>query len=100
MLSVRDQQGRLRPALWAVALCALLLCLQSQVRAQTGPDSYEQLITRALTEFDARNFAEARALFLQAHALRPTARTLRGIGVTEFELRNYVDSVVQTLRAR
>jgi hypothetical protein len=50
------------------------------------------LIHQALEEYGARNFAEARALFLQAHATYPTARTLRGLGMAEFELRNYTDS--------
>ena len=96
MGSARDHGGQRRLAPWVAALCALLLlCIQSQVRAQTASEAYEGLVTRAVAEFEARNFAEARALFLQAHELRPTARTLRGIGVTEFELRNYVDSVAR-----
>ena len=70
-------------------------CRRRRTRRPPAPEGYEALVTRAVAEFEARNFAEARALFLQAHALQPTARTLRGIGVTEFELRNYVDSVMR-----
>jgi len=51
---------------------------------------YKQLITRALEEFDARNFEEATALLDQAYAVRPTARVLRGLGKVRFEQRQYV----------
>lgn len=43
----------------------------------------------AVHEFEGGHFPEARALFEQAHALYPNARTFRGIGMAEFELRNY-----------
>ena len=57
---------------------------------QTPSDSaYEQLIDRALDAFEKREFSRARALFEQAHARQPSARTLRGLGVTAVELRNY-----------
>lgn len=52
--------------------------------------TYQQVIRDALTEYEAGNWAEARALFEQAHTLRPSARTLRGLGMASFELRNYV----------
>jgi len=52
--------------------------------------TYQHVIRDALSEFDAGNWAEARALFEQAHALRPSARTLRGLGMASFELKNYV----------
>jgi hypothetical protein len=52
--------------------------------------SYDELIREALSEFNLRNFAEARALFERAHALEPNARTLRGLGITAFELKRYV----------
>jgi hypothetical protein len=53
------------------------------------PAGYTQLVERALSEFDAQNYFEARSLFTRAHALYPNARTLRGLGVVEFALRNY-----------
>jgi hypothetical protein len=37
---------------------------------------YATLIEQALGEYDSHNFAEARALLTQAHALYPNARTL------------------------
>src|SRR6185436_3881290 len=50
---------------------------------------YRDVVARAVAEFDGGRWAEARSLFLQAHALWPSARTLRTLGMTSFELRNY-----------
>lgn len=62
---------------------------------EAEPAQYRALINQALEEYEAQNFAEARALMLRAHHLLPSARTLRALGMTEFELRNYVDSVAR-----
>jgi hypothetical protein len=50
------------------------------------------LIGDAVAEYDAGHFQEARALFRQAHEKSPTARTLRGIGMCSFEMRDYVEA--------
>lgn len=50
---------------------------------------YRDVVARAITEFDLGHAAEARALFLRAHALWPSARTRRTLGMTAFELRMY-----------
>jgi hypothetical protein len=57
------------------------------------PARYQELVDRALAESAAGRWEEARATFREAHALFPNARTLRGIGVVAFELRDYVDAV-------
>ncbi|UJR86621.1 hypothetical protein [Sandaracinus amylolyticus] len=57
------------------------------------PTSYAPLIEAAVAEFGAGRFAEARALFRGAHDLYPNARTLRGIGMSSFELRDYPGAV-------
>jgi hypothetical protein len=49
-------------------------------------------VAEAIAEYDRGNSAEARALFLQAHALQPSARTLRTLGMTAFELRDYASA--------
>lgn len=67
------------------------------------PPGYREAIQQALVEHEAHNYAEARALFLRAHELYPSARTLRGLGMMEFELRNYVACISrleQALRSR
>lgn len=66
------------------------------VRAQDvapEPDGYRDAIDQAVEELAAHHYEEARALFVQAHALYPNARTHRGLGFAEFELRNYVQCV-------
>jgi len=50
------------------------------------------LIGDAVAEYEAGHYQEARALFRQAHEKSPTARTLRGIGMASFELRDYVEA--------
>jgi hypothetical protein len=99
----------LRPPRWVLAYplsttllrTALVLVLASLVtvgaRAQESdgaePAEYRPTIERALDEYQLGNFQEARDQFSRAHALFPNARTLRGLGFTAFELRNYVDAV-------
>jgi hypothetical protein len=51
-----------------------------------------RLIADAVAEYDAGRFEEARALFRSAHARSPNARTLRGIGMASFDLRDYVEA--------
>jgi pimeloyl-ACP methyl ester carboxylesterase len=57
--------------------------------------SYGELVRESLSEFSAGDFAEARALFERAHALQPNARTLRGLGITAFELKRCVKAVTE-----
>jgi tetratricopeptide (TPR) repeat protein len=78
----------------ALKLCFLLglMGAVATVRADE-PAGYARATEQGIAEFSARNFEEARALFLQAHAQYPNARTLRALGMVEFELRNYVESV-------
>jgi len=61
--------------------------------------SYDQTIERALSEYRLGNWDEAGALFVQAHALKPSARTLRGMGLSEFENRKYVLALVHCTAA-
>jgi tetratricopeptide (TPR) repeat protein len=59
-------------------------------RAQEGSDdAYRALIRDAVDEYAAGRYQEALALFEQAHALAPSARVLRGIAKSQFELRRY-----------
>ena len=79
-----------RPA----ALIALLIAVGvgSAARAADEDTPVSVLIGDAVAEYDAGHFQEARALFRQAHEKSPTARTLRGIGMCSFELRDYVEA--------
>lgn len=77
--------------------CIALACTLHgvPVRAQERADTqrYRQLIADALQDFDRGNWEEAGALFAQAHALNPNARTLRGMGLAAFEARHYAKSL-------
>jgi hypothetical protein len=57
--------------------------------AQSIEAQYGELIRNALDEMAAQHYLEARALFLKAHELMPSARTERGLGSVEFELQHY-----------
>jgi hypothetical protein len=50
---------------------------------------YSRLIEQAVELFKAREFARARELFEDAHELYPSARTLRSLGLTDFESGHY-----------
>lgn len=50
------------------------------------------IVREALAEFERGNYEEARALFLQAYELQPSARILRGAGMASFEARAYLQS--------
>jgi hypothetical protein len=60
--------------------------------AHAQEDEYRALITDAVAEFDAHRFEESRALFRRAHEMSPNARTLRGIGLASFEVRDYPEA--------
>lgn len=76
----------------AIALSIGLLAAGVQpVRAQE--DDYATLIREALVEYNTGNWAEAHLLFQRAHAIRPSARTLRGMGLANYERRSYVAAI-------
>jgi hypothetical protein len=59
----------------------------------TEDPAYRKAIKEGLAEYAAMHFEEARSLFWRAHGITPNARTFRGIGMTSFELRDYVAAV-------
>ncbi len=98
----------MRPSLLAVlVLCLLAECVV--VRAQTAPtvasddlgpdaavrDEYRRVVAEGVSEFAAGHWAEARAAFQRGHALWPSARTLRSLGMTSFELRAYARAATE-----
>lgn len=82
-----------------VCFCALACALGgSAANAQEEAASsaeYRGLIDQALDEFKHKNWPEARVLFRRAHELNPNARTLRGMGMVSYEMRDYVNAVLQ-----
>lgn len=85
--------------LWTRVALGILLAVaivgwSVEAEAQRGSRrEYDRLIREAVSEFDASRWEEARALFEQAHELSPSARTLRGLGMCAFELREYDDAI-------
>ncbi|HKU45226.1 MAG TPA: hypothetical protein VJR89_44005, partial [Polyangiales bacterium] len=86
---------------WLIATSWLCLWSISGARAQT-PDSaeYRATIRAALEQYTSGAFAEARPLFERAHHLQPSARTLRGLGLTSFELGEYPRAIDELEAAR
>jgi hypothetical protein len=60
---------------------------------------YEQLVRDALSEFRAGRYLESRSLFLQAHELKPSARTLRGMGQAAFGAKLYAQAIADLTTA-
>jgi tetratricopeptide (TPR) repeat protein len=82
-----------RSSIW-VAIWLTVVVVASPVRADPPPSSeYTQRVNEALAEFEMNHFEEAREQFKRAHELYPNARTLRGLGMVEFELRHYQISI-------
>jgi tetratricopeptide (TPR) repeat protein len=74
----------------------LFVCLACapHVRAEASESSeYKEAVTLGLAEFEEKNFLEARVQFARAHSLDPSARTLRALGMVNFELKEYAASV-------
>jgi PEGA domain len=61
--------------------------------AEDAPAGYSEAIRGAVQEYQAGNWTEATMLFRRAHALAPSARTHRGLGLCYFEARKYVLAV-------
>ena len=85
-------RGRTRSALLALVAAVLLTASATPVDAQED-DAYRGLLEEAIAEYGAGRYAEARALFRRAHDRDPNARTLRGIGMATFEMREYADAL-------
>lgn len=81
------------PWLSFALLWALSLTPQAHAEGKTKESgAYNDAVRLGLQEFEDKNFAEARAHFVRAHALAPSARTLRALGMVEFELKHYAES--------
>jgi hypothetical protein len=82
----------------AALLASCLILGAGRVHAQTAQTranetAYHEAIGRALQEFNLGHWTEAKVFFREAHARKPSARTLRGIGLACYESRNYVEAI-------
>jgi hypothetical protein len=90
----RSGCGVVAQALSLVAVLALAGPAVAQKASDRATESkYQELIRRALEEYSAGNWTEARVFFEDAHAISPNARTLRGLGMTSYEARSYVEAI-------
>ena len=87
LASLADRRGARLAAVLAIVLHA------AAGQAQSSEEQYRRMVDDAVREFSAEHWEEARALFKRAHDLSPNARTLRGMGMTAFELRMYVQAM-------
>jgi hypothetical protein len=97
---------RVSSVVFLACLTLATVCSSALAQPASGgatPPGYDQAIDTALQEFEAGNFAEARSQFLKAHGIFPNARTLRALGKSEYELKNYAEAAVyleQALESR
>jgi len=77
----------------AIRLALTLIFGLAQIGRAVADDGYEATISNALDEYAHGRWEEAQALFAHAHQLRPSARTLRGMGLAAFETRQYVAAI-------
>lgn len=74
-----------------------ILLAASSASAQGTP--YSQAIEQAVGAYNAGDFSAARARFTEAHALKPNARTWRGMGTCDFELAHWPEAVEELTQA-
>lgn len=78
----------------SLRLLLILICASiCQPLYAQQDEAYAHEINAAIEAYNADEYAIAREHFMQAHALRPSARTWRGLGTTAFELKSYDDAV-------
>ena len=71
---------------------AMALLLVVGITGVASAQNARRLVREALAEFERGNYEEARALFLEAYELEPSARILRGAGMASFEARAYLQA--------
>jgi hypothetical protein len=72
-------------------LSAQVACAQDDFKGT--PEGYKETLVQALQQVQQQRWPEAMALFEQAHAMYPNARTLRGLAIVSFESRRYADTL-------
>jgi hypothetical protein len=70
-------------------------CARAQAVQPADSSEYTRTIEQAVEQFRARDFDRARELFRAAHKLQPSARTLRGVGLADFESGRYAVALAE-----
>lgn len=84
--------GAMARPLWLIF--TLLLVSATAPTSRADENRYSELIADAIVAQQQEDFERARALFTEAHALEPSARTLRGLGVVAFRQTDMVGAFV------
>jgi hypothetical protein len=87
---------------WAFAVVLSFAVARAAAEPAPAPldeASYRELIRKALRDYELGHFAESNLYFREAHALQPSARTLRGLGLTAYAVRDYVQALEHFERA-
>jgi hypothetical protein len=97
-MDVRGQGGRIDRVTVACLGCLLACIVPAQVQAQAPgapvaqePDAaaYTEAIGEAVGHYSGGRWREAQIAFARAHALQPSARTYRGLGLSAFYLEDF-----------
>jgi hypothetical protein len=90
------RQGKRTDRVTALCLGGLLAstavvsaAAQSQPQPAHAVPGYAEAIAEAVAHYGARRWRDAHTAFTRAHALQPSARTHRGLGLTAFYLDDY-----------
>ena len=84
---------RLASILWMLLALAPAPVWAQDALPKAQQSRYRDLIAKALQEYSLGHWPEARVFFSDAHSLWPNARTFRGLGMTCYEGRNYVEAI-------
>lgn len=106
MATRRDARPRLYRLLgWLLAVCCVSAGLAhtgtalGQATTESSADQeYERAIRSAVEAFEQQRYALARSSFERAHALEPSARTFRGLGIAATAQHRY-DEALRELEA-
>lgn len=79
---------------WLIGIgVAPVVAAQQDTIELTTEVEFKQAVADALDEYNRGHWDEAESLFMRAHELKPSARTLRGLGLTAYEARHYTDAL-------
>jgi hypothetical protein len=93
-----DAQPRSHLAL-ALGVCLLSACVfasgaaAQSVKPPANMKQYHALVRQAVEQYERGNYDEAMVLFTDAHRVFPNARTLRGLGMVAYTMRDYVQAI-------
>lgn len=84
----------------ALVVCGVLANVWSAnvARAESAEqpqnvELYNSIVRQAVENYERGKYDQAKALFAQAHHVFPNARTLRGLGMVAYALRDYVEAI-------